>query len=508
MQDHLIAYDFGTGGIKASLYTAQGASLASTFEPYDTIYPQVGWHEQRPADWWESVIKSTNKLLGASGIDKNTIAALAISGHSLGVVPIDKAGSLLLHSTPIWSDMRAEKQKKEFFRTRSEEAWYLKTGNGFPSHLYSAFKLLWYRDNMPEMFGKISSVLGTKDYINYKLTGVIATDPSYASGSGFYSLKDKAYDEGLLAEFGFDKSLFPEIVPSTHIIGTLTGEAAHALGLPAHVKVACGGVDNSCMALGARGIEDGRVYTSLGSSSWIAITSHEPILDAKLKPFVFAHVIPDMYASATSIFAAGSSFQWVRNELCKDLIADGNKDPYALMNELAALSPIGANKLLFNPSLAGGSGSDRTPNVRGAYLGLDLKHTRQDLIRAAMEGISLSLRIALDRLKEMSPVANEMLIVGGGGKSQLWRQMFADIYGLDILQTSVGQDAGSLGAVALAAVGAGFWKDFTPIDSIHQLVGVKHPDPAAQEEYNKILAVLKKVNEHLYDISDIMENEL
>jgi xylulokinase len=215
-----------------------------------------------------------------------------------------------------------------------------------------------------------------------------------------------------------------------------------------------------------------------------------------------------MYASATSIFAAGSSFQWVRNELCKDLIADGNKDPYVAMNELAALSPIGANKLLFNPSLAGGSGSDRTPNVRGAYLGLDLKHTRQDLIRAAMEGISLSLRIALDRLKEMSPVASEMLIVGGGGKSQLWRQMFSDIYGLDILQTSVGQDAGSLGAVALAAVGAGFWKDFTPIDSIHQLVGVKHPDPAAQEEYNKILAVLKKVNEHLYDISDIMENEL
>lgn len=508
MQDHLIAYDFGTGGIKASLYTADGISLASTFEPYDTIYPQVGWHEQRPADWWESVLKSTKKLLGTSGIDKNTIVALAISGHSLGVVPVDKDGGLLLQAVPIWSDARAEKQAKEFFRTRSEEAWYLKTGNGFPSHLYSAFKLIWYKQNMPEMFSKISSVLGTKDYINYKLTGTIATDPSYASGVGFYNLKHNAYDDELLAEFGFDKKIFPQIVPSTHIIGTLTREAADATGLPAHVKVACGGVDNSCMALGARGIEDGRVYTSLGSSSWIAITSHEPILDAKLKPFVFAHVIPDMYASATSIFAAGSSFQWVRNELCKDLMPDGNKDPYIVMNELAARSPIGANKLLFNPSLAGGSGSDRTPNVRGAYIGLDLKHTRQDLIRAAMEGIALSLRIALDRLKEMSPVSNEMLIVGGGGKSQLWRQMFADIYGLDILQTSVGQDAGSLGAAALAAVGAGFWKDFSPIDSIHKLAGIKQPDPAAQKEYNKILAVLKKVNEHLYEIGDIMTNEL
>jgi xylulokinase len=507
MQDHLIAYDFGTGGIKASLYTAEGMSLASTFEPYDTIYPQVGWHEQRPADWWESVIKSTNKLLSTSGIDKNSIAALAISGHSLGVVPIDRDGRLLLESAPIWSDMRAEKQAKKFFRTHSEKDWYMKTGNGFPSHLYSAFKLLWYRDNMPEMFNKISFVLGTKDYINYKLTGAVATDPSYASGIGFYSLKNNAYDEELLAEFGFDKKIFPEIVPSTHIIGTLTREAAHAVGLSENVRVACGGVDNSCMALGARGIEDGRVYTSLGSSSWIAITSHDPILDPNLKPFVFAHVIPDMYASATSIFSAGSSFQWVRNELCRDLMADG-ADPYIAMNEFAAQSPIGANKLLFNPSLAGGSGSDRTSNVRGAYLGLDLKHTRQDLIRAAMEGIALSLRIALDRLKEMSAVSNEMLIVGGGGKSQLWRQMFADIYGLNILQTSVGQDAGSLGAAALAAVGAGFWKDFAPIDSIHKLIGVKKPDPAAQAEYNKILSVLKKVNEHLYDIGDIMASEL
>ncbi len=507
MQELLIAYDFGTGGIKASLYTAAGESLSSTFEPYDTIYPHTGWHEQRPEDWWEALCKSTRNLLHTSGADRNAICALAISGHSLGVVPLDQKGNLLLGQTPIWSDMRAEAEAKEFFSARSEADWYMKTGNGFPAHLYSAFKLLWYKNNLPEMFSKISSVLGTKDYINFRLTGKLATDPSYASGSGFYDLAANAYDGALMAAFGFDKHIFPEIVPSTQIIGTLTKEAAEATGLPQHVKVACGGVDNSCMALGARGIEDGRIYTSLGSSSWIAVTSRNPILDARLKPFVFAHVIPGMYASATSIFAAGSSLQWVRNHLCRDL-TQGGSDAYPAMNQEAAHSPIGANKLLFNPSLAGGSGSDRTPNVRGAYIGLDLKHTRQDMIRAAMEGIAISLRIALDRLKEMSPVSNEMLLVGGGGKSPLWRQMFADIYGLDILQTSVGQDAGSLGAVALAAVGAGLWKDFTPIDAIHKLAGVHKPRPEAQEEYSRILAVYKKINEHLYEIGDIMSKEL
>jgi xylulokinase len=404
MQDHLIAYDFGTGGIKVSLYTAQGESIASAFQPYDTLYPHAGRHEQRPDDWWDSFIEATKTLLAAPKIDPKTIAALAISGHSLGVVPLDAGGELLLSATPIWSDMRAEKQAKEFFAGRGEAAWYMKTGNGFPAHLYTAFKLLWYRENMPDMFKKIAVVLGTKDYINYRLTGRIATDPSYASGSGFYDLAKNGYDGGLLGEFGFSKTMFPEIVPATHIIGTLTPDAARATGLSRRAKVACGGVDNSCMALGARGIKDGRVYTSLGSSSWIAVTSHKPILDEALRPFVFAHVIPGMYASATSIFAAGSSFQWVRNQICRDMLT-GEEDPYVLMNAEAAKSPVGAGKLLFNPSLAGGSGSDRTPSVRGAYIGLDLKHTREDLIRSAMEGIALSLRIALDRLKEKSPVS-------------------------------------------------------------------------------------------------------
>ncbi len=507
MQDHLIAYDFGTGGIKASLFTVQGESLASTFRPYDTLYPHAGWHEQRPDDWWDSFISVSKMLIESSHISPDSIAALAISGHSLGVVPLDSRGALLLPVAPIWSDMRAEKQAKAFFSSRNESEWYMKTGNGFPAYLYTAFKLLWYQENMPDMFKKVAVVLGTKDYINYRLTGRIATDPSYASGSGFYNLEQNKYDGGLLNEFGFKASLFPDILPSTHIIGTLTPEASRATGLPAHVKVACGGVDNACMALGARGIKDGRVYTSLGSSSWIAITSHKPILDKALRPFVFAHVIPGMYASATSIFSAGSSFQWVRNQICKDLFS-GEKDAYILMNEEAAKSPVGANKLLFNPSLAGGSGSDRTPNVRGAYIGLDLKHTRQDLVRSAMEGIALSLRIALDRLKEMSPISERMLIVGGGGKSPLWRQMFADIYGLEILETSIGQDAGSLGAAALAAVGGGFWKDFSPIDSIHKLIGVKTPDPAVQNEYNRILGVYKQINEHLYEIGDIMSAQL
>ena len=176
---------------------------------------------------------------------------------------------------------------------------------GFQPNYIPHFKILWYKDNEPGVFEKIDKVIGTKDYINYKLTGQTKTDYSYASGCGVYDLKGWGYSEELLQASGLDPDIFPEIVPSTEIIGELTAEASESLGLPRKVKVAAGGVDNSCMALGARNIESGRVYLSLGSSAWIAVSADEPVLDSRSRPFVFTHVMPGMFTSAVSIFSGG-----------------------------------------------------------------------------------------------------------------------------------------------------------------------------------------------------------
>jgi len=498
----IISYDFGTGGIKASLYTSDGEAEASAFVAYSTEYPHMGWHEQRPDDWWKAFCLSTGRLMAESAVKKNDIECLAISGHSLGVVPLDKNGCLLRRTVPIWSDGRAKAEADAFFRTHDYTQWYYETGNGFPAHLYSAFKLMWYRNHEPEMFSKIHMILGTKDYINYLLTGSYATDQSYASGSGFYNLTAGEYDLNLMRQMDLPSDIFPKIVPSTAIIGTVSEKAAEQTGLSSDVKVICGGVDNACMALGSRGIKDGRAYTSLGSSAWIAITGSKPILSADSYPYVFAHVIPGMYASALASFSAGSSFQWVCDQICKNLKSDPDANPFTLMDQLAASSPAGSHKLLFNPSLAGGSGSDKTPNIRGAYIGLDLKHTQADLIRSAMEGIALSLRSALECLRSISSVSNEMLFVGGGANSRLWLQIFANIYGMDIFKTNVGQNAGSLGAAAVAAVGCGMWKDFTPIDEIHQKEYILYPEYKEQAVYNKLYAFYLEMNEHLYQLSD------
>ena len=507
MKDKIIAYDLGTGGNKASLYGSNGKCLASAFVPYTTQYPQVGWHEQRPLDWWQAIIASTKQLLQDHPSASEEIAAIGISGHSLGAVPIDKQGALLRQETPIWSDIRAQKEVEQFFATIDPDAWYLATGNGFPAACYTVFKVMWYQQNEPDMFSKVFKILGTKDYINFKLTGKIFTDHSYASGTGIYDLHNGRYDDAYIQASGISSAVWPEIVPSTQVLGTLTPESADILGLTPDVKVVCGGVDNSCMALGAKNIRKGRVYTSLGSSAWIAVSSEQPVLDKDQKPYVFAHVIPGLFTSAVSIFSAGTSFNWVRDTLCVNLRQQAHAegvDIHLLMNQVAETSPVGANQLLFNPSLAGGTSQDASVHIRGAYIGLDLKHNQADLIRAAMEGIAMNLRLRLDLLRKYTPLEDEILFVGGGAKSPFYLGIFADVFNTRVIKTNIDQDAAALGAAATAAVGIGLWDDFSVIDQIHEVEATVIPDPENNKLYEKLLPIFSKASEYQAHIGELI----
>lgn len=506
---YILSYDLGTGGTKASLYDSEGNSLASTFVSCDTYYPRELFHEQRPDDWWQSVVRSTRELLEKAPVDRSEIKCLAVSGHSLGVTPVDQNGSLLTEYTPIWSDSRAVSQAKRFFETVDEETWYLTTGNGFPAANYGIFKIMWMKDEMPEVYEKAACFLGTKDYVNLRMTGVMCTDHSYASGSGAYDLKKRCYVQEYISASGVDAEKLPRIIESADIVGPLTAEAAETLGLPETVLVAAGGVDNACMCLGAACTHDGDSYTSLGSSAWIAVASHEPVVNAQKRSYVFAHCIPGMYASATSIFSAGNSFRWVKNTLFKHLESQAEaegRDVYDLLTEIAAQSPVGSHKLIFNPTLAGGSGLDKSQFVRGCFTGLTLGHTTGDVVRSTLEGICMGLRLAMDVLNEHTELSDEMLIVGGGGKSRFWRSLFASIYNKTIIETNVGQDAGSLGAAAVAAVGAGLWDSYDRVRSIHKRLGAIEPDSSDSAVYAKILPVYAKIADIQCDIGDMLQN--
>jgi len=508
----ILACDLGTGGNKASLYHANGACLAEIFMPYPTCYPRPGFHEQRPTDWWEAVVQSIRKLIDVAGVHPGEVSCLGVSGHSLGVVPLDKTGNLLRNTTPIWSDSRAAAQAAAFFERYPQQDWYMLTGNGFPPALYPLFKIMWYARHEPEMFAQVDRIIGTKDYVNYRLTGVIASDNSYASGSGVYDLLGRGYADELLSASGLSPRIFPEIHASTEVLGELLPQAAFELGLPHSVKVVAGGVDNSCMALGARCFKEGRAYNSLGSSSWITVSSAQPLLNLHSHPYVFAHVLPGQYISSVSVFSAGTSFRWVRDQLCPDL-ADAARaqgaDPYDWMADLASQAEPGCRGLLFNPSLGGGSSHDPSLDMRGGYIGLDLSHTRAELVRAAMEGAALELRTALDELRRSKMVRPEMLgdeilVVGGGSRSPLWRRIYADVLNLTVIKSTIDQQAAALGAAALAAVGAGLWLDFEIIDRLHHIEDITTPDPEANAVYESLLPVFVLAARHLAEIGDRM----
>ncbi|MDR0362733.1 MAG: pentose kinase, partial [Planctomycetota bacterium] len=458
----VLACDLGTGGCKSSLYGEDGVCLREFFHEYPTRHPRPEWHEQRPDDWVDAVVGSARALLdGQPPVFRDGVAAIALSGQSLAMIPLDASGETLLDWVPIWSDGRVgPEDMRELFSRVSECEWYMTTGNGFPARLYTVFKVYWLRKNHPGIFARTKRIVGSKDYVNYRLTGRLATDPSYASGSGLFGLSDWDYSRRLLAESGLDPELFPDLVPSVDLLGTLTRKAAERLGLGRKVKVVAGGVDNSCMALGAMCFRDGRIYNSLGSSSWFSLSSAAPVLDPDKRPYVFAHVCPRQYVSSTSIFSAGSSYKWFRNTLA------GSAD-YGVLDAEAASAPVGCAGLMFNPTLAGGSSLDASPLARGGFAGLALGHSRAHLARAVMEGVAMGLRLALDELRRRVEVSDEMLLVGGGGNSPLWRQILADALRLRIVQTNVGQQAATLGAAALALVGCGLWDSFDLIDGLH-----------------------------------------
>ena len=500
MKNKLIACDLGTGGIKASLFDACGVSLAEVFQQYETFFPHENWVEQRPGDWWKAVCAAIRALLELSRCSADEIACAALSGHSLVAVPLDENGKLLKDQVPIWCDMRAEKQVSRFFSSLSYEDWYLTTGNGDPPETYTIFKLMWERDNEPDLFSATRMILGSKDYINYRLTGRMCTDPSYASGFGVFNLKKWDYEERFFQAAGISSSIFPPILPSDSVIGCVTPEAAAACGLNPGTPVACGAVDNTCMSLGATGLEEGRAYASLGSSSWIAVTSRTPIVDVRTRPFVFAHARKGFYTSAVSIFSAGNSFRWLR-DTCFQECGSGT-EAYDAMNREAAGSPIGSRGVLFNPTLAGGSAQEPSPRLKGGFMGLTLATTRGDLTRAAMEGVALALRKTLDILKTQTALSGDMLLTGGCSKSALWRRIFCDVFAMPVLKTNVDQDAASLGAAALAANSVGLWEGYDIIAKIHRQEERLEPDAESVKQYEKLLPIYGEWTETLARLAD------
>ncbi|WP_094551912.1 xylulokinase [Petroclostridium xylanilyticum] len=502
MAKYLLAHDLGTSGNKATLYTTDGDLVKSKVYSYDTNYFNNNWVEQEPEDWWSAVCSTTKEIL--KDIDKNDVVAVSFSGQMMGCLCVDKNG-VPLRKSIIWADQRAAKEA-DFIRDKiSEDKFYKITGHRI-SPSYSLEKLLWVKNNEPEIYRNTYKILNSKDYIIFKLTGEFVTDYSDATGTCILDLNTLKWSEEIISITGIDGDKLPALKESTYVVGGVTEESARQTGLAAGTPVVCGGGDGVCAAVGSGCIKEGTAFSYVGSSSWIALTTQKPVYDDQMRTFNWAHIIPGYVAPCGTMQSAGGSYNWLKNEICKIETKEAQEkgiSPYQIIDEEIAKSPAGANGLIYLPYLLGERSPRWNPNARGAFIGLKMEHKRNDILRSVLEGVALNLNIILEVFKQYADI-KEMIVIGGGAKGKVWRQIMADVYNLKILKPNYLEEATSMGAAVTGGVGVGVFKDFEVINKFIKVESVQEPIESNSKKYKEIMPIfdecyhsLEKVYESL-----------
>ncbi len=484
---YILAHDLGTTGNKATLFDTAGRAVASAFEGYETAYPRANWAEQDAADWRRAIFEGTRRLLARAAVPPGAVAAVSFSGHMQGALLVDRDGTPLRPHI-LWADQRATAQADQIRNICGEEAIYRLTGHR-ASAAYTAARVLWVKDNQPDVYRRTYKVLQSKDYAAYVLTGVFATDHSDASGTQVFDLVGRRWATDVLGALGLSPDLFPDAHPSSTVVGRITAEAAAATGLLSGTPVVIGGGDGACATVGAGSVQEGDTYTYIGSSAWIALTTAQPILDPQRRTFTYAHLVPDRYFPVGTMQAGGGAYDWLERILRGD---DAGTPIYQAMDAQAATVPVGARGLLFLPYLLGERSPYWNPLARGAFVGLAMPHGRAELTRAVLEGVALNMRLILDALRGQGVQIEAMRLIGGGAKSAIWRQILADAYELPILLPKLAAEATALGAAIAGGVGVGLFSDFGVAHRLIPTEAAEQPDPANTRRYNALYPLFQK----------------
>ena len=500
---YIIAHDLGTTGNKATLYDREGKLVGSAFYGYDTEYAHTGWAEQNPEDWWQAVCASTRQLLRETGVRGDNIACITFSGQMMGCVPLDE-NARPLRKAIIWADTRSVEQERWVGERVPPEEVYQITGHRL-SASYSLTKMLWLRDHQPDVFKATHKFVHAKDSIVARLTGAFVTDPSDASSMNLYDLEGGVWSGRIMDATGIDPAQLPELHRSIDVVGEVRPEVADDVGVAAGTPVVIGGGDGACASAGAGVVSAGAAYNYIGSSSWIALASDKPIYDPDYKTFTFGHVVPGMFMPTGTMQTAGGAYQWTRDQLCPVEVGAAETlgiSPYQLMNVEAEGSPPGADGLFFLPYLLGERSPRWNPRARGAFVGLTIRHTRADMIRAVLEGITMNLRVILDAFRAQGTHIDAMRLIGGGARGRFWNRIMANIYGVPVHRLTILEEATSMGAALAGGVGIGLYPDFAMIDTMNEVNSVIDPDPAEQRIYDAIYPVFEATYEALVPVYD------
>lgn len=458
MSDLILALDLGTSGLKAVVFSAEGRIVAEGSASYETRYGESGEAEQDAADWWRAV---RDAVAGLEPPGVPAPAALAISGHMMGVVPVDAEGEPLGRAL-IHADTRAVGQADELANAVGLEQIYRITGHR-ASASYSGPKMMWLAQNDPERYNRAAALLNPKDYLNLRLTGRTCTEYTDASGTLLYDLERGDWSRELVAASGLDASKLPEIVPSAVVIGRVTRAAAAETGLPEGLPVVAGAGDGMCAGVGAGSVAAGLAYNYLGTTSWVATTADRPLIDPEMRTFTFAHAVPGLYHSMGTMQTAGGAVDWFCDTTLGHL--GSREEALRRLDDLVAESPPGSRGLTFLPYLLGERSPWWNPNCSGGWVGLRQIHSLSDQARSVLEGVAGNLAIIADALTGLARFGS-LRLLGGGGLSRHWPQILCDAYDRPLTVLPATRSATARGAAIIAGVGVGLYKDFSVAESM------------------------------------------
>ncbi len=455
---YILGVDIGTSGTKTVLFSEDGTPVSSATYEYPLYTPQNGYAEQEPLDWWNASVNGIKDVISQSGVAAEEIKGIGLSGQMHGLVMLD-ADNKPIRRSIIWCDQRTAREVVEITDKVGADRLIEITANPAITG-FTAAKIMWVKNNEPQNYEKCRHILLPKDYIRFMLTGEFATEVSDASGMQLLDIPNRCWSDEVLSKLGIDKALLAKVYESPEITGTVTKQVAELTGLKEGTPVVGGAGDNAAAAVGTGVVEDGKAFTTIGSSGVVFAHTSDIAIDKQGRVHTFCCAVPNCWHVMGVTQSAGLSLKWFRDNFAwaeMETAVSMGVDPYYLMDKEADSVPIGANRLLYLPYLNGERTPHLDPNARGVFFGLSSMHKKKDMLRAVMEGVSYSLRDCVEVMREMKINVSDMMACGGGGTSKLWRQMLADLYACPV-KTTENKEGPALGAALLAAVGAGIYK--------------------------------------------------
>ena len=443
---NFLGIDLGTSSVKIIVMDEEGKVIASLSKEYPVFYPEQGWAEQNPEDWWNATKEGIKELIENKQIDGKTIKSIGFSGQMHGLVTLDENDNVLMPAI-LWCDQRTGEECAYITEIVGEDKLSKYTGNKALTG-FTAPKILWIKKHRQEVYSKVRHILLPKDYIRFKLTGEYATDVSDASGTLLFDVENRVWSREMLDALKISEDLLPKCYESSQVTGIISKKAALETGLEEGTLVVGGGGDQAAGAVGTGTVESGIISVAMGTSGVVFASQKEYAVDSENRLHSFCHANDEWHVMGVMLSAASCLKWWV------ETVNKGDSRTFdELLNEAEKI-PAGSEGLIFLPYLMGERTPYSDPYAKGCFIGLSITHTRAHMTRAILEGVAFGLKDSLELVRNLDIPINEVRVSGGGAKSKLWRQILADIFDTRIdMINSV--DGPSYGAAILAAVGAG-----------------------------------------------------